>query len=53
MPSGGVHPRDALPPGATLSGPALIIENETTTVVPKGWSAHINAAEQIVLELTP
>ena len=48
-----VHPRDALPPGATLSGPALIIENETTTVVPKGWSAHINAAEQIVLELTP
>ncbi|MDB5414586.1 MAG: hypothetical protein JWR10_2921 [Rubritepida sp.] len=48
-----IHVRDALPPGATLAGPALIIEDETTTVVPKGWSASINAAEQIVLEFTP
>jgi N-methylhydantoinase A len=48
-----IYDRDGLPPGATLAGPALIIENETTTVVPAGWSATINAAEQIVLEFTP
>ncbi|WP_424813519.1 hydantoinase/oxoprolinase family protein [Roseococcus sp. YIM B11640] len=48
-----IHVRDALPPGATLRGPALIIEDETTTVVPAGWSARINAAEQILLEILP
>ncbi|TCH97545.1 hydantoinase/oxoprolinase family protein [Roseococcus sp. SYP-B2431] len=48
-----IHVRDALPPGAMLRGPALIIEDETTTVVPAGWSARINAAEQILLELLP
>jgi N-methylhydantoinase A len=48
-----IHVRDALPPGAVLQGPALIIEDETTTVVPAGWSARINAAEQILLELLP
>ena len=45
-----IQARDALKPGATVPGPALIIEDETTTVVPAGWSASINAAEQIVLE---
>jgi len=48
-----IHVRDALPPGAMLRGPALIIEDETTTVVPAGWTARINAAEQILLELLP
>jgi len=48
-----IHVRDALPPGARLKGPALIIEDETTTVVPAGWTARINAAEQILLELLP
>ncbi len=51
--SAAIHVRDALAPGATLQGPALIIEDETTTVVPAGWSASINAAEQIVLEHSP
>ena len=46
-----IHVRDALPPGSRLKGPALIIEDETTTVVPAGWTARINAAEQILLEL--
>jgi N-methylhydantoinase A len=45
-----IQPRDALKPGARVPGPALIIEDETTTVVPAGWSATINAAAQIVLE---
>ncbi len=45
-----IHPRQGLAPGATLAGPALIIEDETTTVVPPGWAAAINAGGQIVLE---
>nr|WP_249732293.1 hydantoinase/oxoprolinase family protein [Roseococcus sp. SDR] len=51
--SAAIQPRDALKPGARVPGPALIIEDETTTVVPAGWSAAINAAEQIVLEFAP
>nr|WP_314074631.1 hydantoinase/oxoprolinase family protein [uncultured Roseococcus sp.] len=48
-----LHARDDLAPGALLRGPALIIEDETTTVVPAGWTARINAAEQILLEFLP
>ena len=48
-----IHPRAGLAPGATLVGPALIIEDETTTVVPPGWTAAINAARQIELSATP
>ncbi|GGG23496.1 methylhydantoinase [Caldovatus sediminis] len=42
--------RAALPPGARIEGPALIVEDQTTTVVPRGWSARVNALHQIVLE---
>ena len=30
-------------PGMSLDGPALIVEDETTTVVPQGFTARINA----------
>jgi N-methylhydantoinase A len=33
-----------------LPGPALIVEDGTTTVVPRGMAARINALRQIVLE---
>lgn len=45
-----IHERDALKPGMSLDGPALIIEDGTTTVVPKGFAARINSVSQIVLE---
>jgi N-methylhydantoinase A len=45
-----IHERDALAPGMTLDGPALIVEDGTTTVVPKGFAARINSVSQIVLE---
>ena len=45
-----IHERNALRPGMSLDGPALIVEDGTTTVVPQGFSAHINAVGQIVLE---
>ena len=48
--SAAIHARATLLPGAQLTGPALIIEDETTTIVPKHWTARINAGGQIVLE---
>ncbi len=45
-----LHERDALKPGMMLDGPALIVEDGTTTVVPNGFTARINAVGQIVLE---
>ncbi|HEX9522455.1 MAG TPA: hypothetical protein VF949_05790, partial [Reyranella sp.] len=45
-----LHERAALGPGMLLDGPALIVEDGTTTVVPQGFSARINALGQIVLE---
>ena len=33
-----------------IDGPALIVEDGTTTVVPLGFTARINGVGQIVLE---
>jgi N-methylhydantoinase A len=45
-----IHERAVLEPGMSLDGPALIVEDGTTTVVPQGFRARINALGQIVLE---
>jgi N-methylhydantoinase A len=45
-----VFERAALAPGMALMGPALVVEDGTTTVVPRGFAARINALHQIVLE---
>ncbi len=45
-----IHERSALTPGMMLDGPALIVEDGTTTVVPRGFTARLNAVSQIVLE---
>jgi N-methylhydantoinase A len=45
-----LHERSALKPGMAFEGPALIVEDGTTTVVPKGFTARINSVSQIVLE---
>ncbi len=45
----GIHDRAALAPGATLRGPAIIAEDETSTLVGPGWSASINALGYIEL----
>ena len=45
-----IHERNALKPGMTLDGPALIVEDGTTTVVPRGFAARLNSVSQIVLE---
>jgi N-methylhydantoinase A len=45
-----LYERGALLPGMAVDGPALIVEDGTTTVVPVGFEAHINGVGQIVLE---
>jgi N-methylhydantoinase A len=41
--------RDRIPPGSPVPGPALIEEGGTTTVVPPGWSAEMDALGCLVL----
>lgn len=45
-----VHDRSALPAGARFAGPAVIVEAETTTVVPPGFTALILTNGHILLE---
>jgi N-methylhydantoinase A len=44
-----VYSRTSLEPGATLAGPAIIVEDETSTLVTAGFDAAINSLGQIVL----
>jgi N-methylhydantoinase A len=46
----GVFDRDRLPPGQSLPGPALIEEGGSTTVVPPGWTAALDAAGCLVMQ---
>jgi N-methylhydantoinase A len=45
-----VFQRAGLGAGACVTGPALIVEDETTTVVAPNWDAAVNAAGYLVLE---
>jgi N-methylhydantoinase A len=42
--------RASLGPGARLEGPALVIEPQTTTYVPRGWRAAVAAHGHLLLE---
>ena len=48
-----LHRRAELAPGAPVIGPALIEEDETTTVVPPGWRARCDDAGHLVLDVMP
>jgi N-methylhydantoinase A len=45
----GIYERPSLSPGATLTGPAVIIEDETSTVVGRNFDARIDAFGYIEL----
>ena len=45
--------RDQLHPGSKFSGPALVVEYSTTTVVPPGIRCHIDSQRNLVMEITP
>jgi N-methylhydantoinase A len=46
-----IHERRDLRPGAFISGPAVIVEDETSTVVSRLFDARINAFGYIELTL--
>ncbi|MYS14162.1 hydantoinase B/oxoprolinase family protein, partial [Streptomyces sp. SID4982] len=47
-----LHHRETLPPGDTVTGPAIITEAGTTTVVDEGWHATANSDGHLVMERT-
>ncbi|MFH9431594.1 hydantoinase B/oxoprolinase family protein [Streptomyces sp. NPDC017615] len=47
-----LHHRETLPPGDTVTGPAIITEAGTTTVVDEGWHATVNSDGHLVMERT-
>ncbi|WP_312911206.1 hydantoinase/oxoprolinase family protein [Natronosalvus caseinilyticus] len=42
--------RDAVAPGTTVEGPAILKDEESTTVVPPGWSGSMGDDGELVLE---
>jgi len=44
-----VYQRDALGPGDTFTGPALIVEPQTSTLVGAGFDATVDSGLNIVL----
>jgi N-methylhydantoinase A len=44
-----IYNRDALAPGDTLTGPALIVEPQTTTLVSAGFHAAVDSGRNLVL----
>lgn len=50
MVDAAIYDRASLAPGARISGPAVIMEAETSTLVPQGFRAGPNAAGHILIE---
>jgi len=42
--------RDAMPAGYEFAGPALVQQSDTTTLIEPGWSGHVDAAANLILE---
>ncbi len=45
-----VYERAALHPGASFSGPAIVTQYDTTTVIPPEWNARIDAVSNLIIE---
>jgi N-methylhydantoinase A len=45
-----VYRREALPPGSTFPGPAIVAEDETSTYISASFAAHIDASGCIVMD---
>jgi N-methylhydantoinase A len=48
-----IYARDALRPGNRFAGPAIVEQMDTTTLVPPGWTARVDAYLNLILEATP
>jgi 5-oxoprolinase (ATP-hydrolysing) len=44
-----IHRREALAPGASIGGPAVILDSTGTTVVEPGWRATVDAQLNLIL----
>jgi len=49
----GLHQRPDLSPGDHLNGPALVVEDQTTTVVAPHFDAHVDGRHHLVLTRRP
>jgi N-methylhydantoinase A len=49
-PGTAFYERSELRPGAEFEGPAVVVQMDSTTVVSPGWSARVDAFENLVLE---
>jgi N-methylhydantoinase A len=45
-----VYERRPLVPGMRMCGPAIVVEDETTTVIPASFEAWVNGNAYIVME---
>jgi N-methylhydantoinase A len=45
--------RELLPLGKPVAGPAIILQRDTTTVVPPGWSAEADQGGNLILRAQP
>jgi N-methylhydantoinase A len=46
----GLYRRDTLAPGATFRGPAIIMQSDTTTCVPDGFTCRVDGYGNLLLE---
>uniref|UniRef100_A0A831X251 Hydantoinase/oxoprolinase family protein n=1 Tax=Thermorudis peleae TaxID=1382356 RepID=A0A831X251_9BACT len=45
-----LYQRDRLGPGAVIAGPAIVTQYDTTTVLPPGWDARVDAVGNLIAE---
>jgi N-methylhydantoinase A len=48
-----LYERDQLETGATVAGPAIIEQFDSTTVIPPGWSGSVDAFRNLILRREP
>ncbi len=46
------YDRSLLTPGNAFAGPALVLQMDSTTVIPPGWSARVDGYRNLILELS-
>lgn len=45
-----LYERKSLDPGATMAGPAIVVQDDTTLFVPDGWHAKVDEFSNIMME---
>lgn len=50
---GAVYRRDALEPGDRIKGPALVVDDESTTFLPPRNTLEVDALENLVIQVIP